>query len=426
MELQKNHPLKEIQWKEEWSCSLFRRIVGFISTLESSKYSDLQLIEKMNELTEFALSFDRDYQPTELTTDDTNVDSEENNDDMEYDDPTRTCINGTGEEYSSFIECVMDTEEEVIDVDTEYKHSYSLLTFCPTRWYSAWSVMVRFYSLFDALSALQMECSSGRLKKNDGGLFGRYMERIDKEELLKIVHYLRPLVQAINFFQSDNTTQWDVLPIFNELILFYSSKTSDPLSSIQTHGNNMFIFPPGTVENAFGPRMDLFNTKYPALRQLYTDEFVKQLPYDWKMDDERVVVFKQLLFEEIERLCNPEKSEGLDAVVNRLQIEALCYLKLYRSRKGLTIEEFLELHEDKVKNIANKFQELFSLPASSAAVERSFSVQGCFLSPRRGLMGLSTIKNLMTIRMNFLLAERNGWEQALISHITSSAKEKGI
>ena len=112
------------------------------------------------------------------------------------------------------------------------------------------------------------------------------------------------------------------------------------------------------------------------------------------MRNEQVICFKRSLFEEIERLCNPNGVDELDAVVNRMQKEALVFLKLHRKRRGTTLNEFLDQYRDEVGLIAEKFQELFSLPASSAAVERAFSVQGCFLQPRRSNMSLKTVKNL--------------------------------
>lgn len=83
-----------------------------------------------------------------------------------------------------------------------------------------------------------------------------------------------------------------------------------------------------------------------------------------------------------------------------------------------------ETYRDEVGLIAEKFQELFSLPASSAAVERAFSVQGCFLQPRRSNMSLKTVKNLMMIRMNCLLASKNGWEENLLAFLQSSVEKK--
>ena len=82
------------------------------------------------------------------------------------------------------------------------------------------------------------------------------------------------------------------------------------------------------------------------------------------MQDEQVICFKRLLFDEIERLCNPkgmDELDELDGLVNHMQKEALVFLKLHRKRRGTSLNEFLDQYRDEVGLIAEKFQELFSL-----------------------------------------------------------------
>ena len=79
------------------------------------------------------------------------------------------------------------------------------------------------------------------------------------------------------------------------------------------------------------------------------------------MQDEQVICFKRLLFDEIERLCNPKGMDELDGLVNHMQKEALVFLKLHRKRRGTNLNEFLDQYRDEVGLIAEKFQELFSL-----------------------------------------------------------------
>lgn len=40
------------------------------------------------------------------------------------------------------------------------------------------------------------------------------------------------------------------------------------------------------------------------------------------MQDEQVICFKRLLFEEIERLCSPNSVDELDELVNQMQKQA--------------------------------------------------------------------------------------------------------
>ena len=79
------------------------------------------------------------------------------------------------------------------------------------------------------------------------------------------------------------------------------------------------------------------------------------------MQDEQVICFKRLLFDEIERLCNPNSVDELDELVNQMQKEALVFLKLHRKRRGTSLNEFLDQYRDEVGLIAEKFQEFFSL-----------------------------------------------------------------
>ena len=76
-------------------------------------------------------------------------------------------------------------------------HHYTLLSFCETRWYNAWLVMSRFLSLFGVLTALKknMESRSGHDPKQKKE-FVTVMKYIDKEELMKLIHFLRPLVKG--------------------------------------------------------------------------------------------------------------------------------------------------------------------------------------------------------------------------------------
>lgn len=84
--------------------------------------------------------------------------------------------------------------------------SYRLRSFCVTRWYSAWLVMSRFYSLRHALRKLgermdvdkSLCTESIRTKCKDG------LRRIDDDELLRVIHFLYPLVQGIDFQSKSN------------------------------------------------------------------------------------------------------------------------------------------------------------------------------------------------------------------------------
>ena len=94
-----------------------------------------------------------------------------------------------------------DSCQVIPDPETEVhlttsSHHYSLLSFVESRWYSAWLVMSRFLSI-GALTALKknMESRSGHDPKQKKE-FVTAMDGIDKEELMKLIHFLRPLVKG--------------------------------------------------------------------------------------------------------------------------------------------------------------------------------------------------------------------------------------
>ena len=112
---------------------------------------------------------------------------------------------------------IPDSETEVHLITSS--HHYSLLSFCETCWYSAWLVMSRFLSLFGALTALKENMESrNEYDPKQKKEFVTAMEAIDKKELTKVVHFLRPLVQCIDFCQRDSSLQIDIVPMINGLL----------------------------------------------------------------------------------------------------------------------------------------------------------------------------------------------------------------
>lgn len=140
------------------------------------------------------------------------------------------------------------------------------------------------------------------------------------------------------------------------------SRSTDPQSTLPAPSSSSF---PKEQFPTHSPRELLFFTdEYPTLLGLFTDAFARTLPREVDMQDEQVICFKRLLFDEIERLCNPNsvyELDELDGLVNQMQKEALVFLKLHRKRRGTSLNQFLDQYRDEVGLIAEKFQELFSL-----------------------------------------------------------------
>ena len=49
-----------------------------------------------------------------------------------------------------------------------------------------------------------------------------------------------------------------------------------------------------------------------------------------------------------------------------------------------------------------------------------FSIQNSFLVPSRNRMSLRNVKTLLFIKMNYVLAKKNGWEIELMNYLNSS------
>ena len=132
--------------------------------------------------------------------------------------------------------------------------------------------MCRFYSLFPALLALLEKCRSVKYFKDNGGAeFKREMERIKKASLRKVIHYLRPLAQGIDFCQSDSTIHTDVIPLLNALKAFYNSASAREMDSIEDLDDCLLRIPKERVEDIFLPRTQLFELKFTKLIALFFD-----------------------------------------------------------------------------------------------------------------------------------------------------------
>ena len=108
--------------------------------------------------------------------------------------------------------------------------------------------------------------------------------------------------------------------------------------------------------------------------------------------------------------------------VNQARVEALDYVMDYKQRLGISVSSYFRVSGEKYVQLKKTYKNLMCLPATSSSVERSFSVHGCFLTSRRMNLSLKTMAYLMLIRMNFVLAERQGWEKELQQYIDTKAR----
>lgn len=295
---------------------------------------------------------------------------------------------------------------------------YHLLSFCDIRWCSSWSVMCRFFSLYPALLALLEKCRTVTYFKNNGGTeFMREMERINRALLRRVIHYLRPLAQGINFCQSDSTIHIDVIPMLNALKSFYHSASAREMDSIEDFDDCLLNIPKERVEDIFLPRMKLFELKFTKLRALFFDRLYKDPLEEIDADDERLQVFLKQLSPELEQFIFDSDKVSRQQRINRATSEAMNYVLTRRERMGISVFQYFKQNSKFYPELTQIFRDLCSMPASSASVERSFSVQGCFLQARRNNLDSANVSRMMLIRMNCLLAEKNGTMSQIVDYI---------
>ena len=67
---------------------------------------------------------------------------------------------------------------------------------------------------------------------------------------------------------------------------------------------------------------------------------------------------------------------------------------------GVDCNEFFETRKHRFSVLYNAYKKIVCVPSSSAAVERSFSIQGIIQSAIRGRLHATTVKRLLIIRAN--------------------------
>lgn len=297
---------------------------------------------------------------------------------------------------------------------------YKLLSFCETRWHSCLSVMIRFYSLFDALKALQATCQGRRLSADEKA-FEKAMRAVEKSDLEKVILYLRPLGQAIDYCQSDSAIHMDVIPVFNALLKFFREHSSMEMDYYTALEDTVCPITVEEIESIVLKKMEMFKCEYPRLESLLKNTRFPPT-HESPVEESAIQQFAQSLETETNRFFRDYSPTARIKAVEDLYGEAVEFIHLRGRRRYKPVSRYLQQHSATFPTLYRIYQYLFCQPASSAAVERSFSVQGCFMLGRRNRMKQTTIRDLMMIRMNCLFLKRIGEEDQLIRYIMDHSK----
>ena len=257
-------------------------------------------------------------------------------------------------------------------------------------------VMKRFYQLFDALSNLYSSVNPNEHRK-----FCNAFNGINQDNLAYAINLLRPLVEAIDKCQQDNSSSVDGFQIVKGL--------KDHYTSI-----DIPEFDKECVKRLFDKRMELFSNVTEGCARLFS------LPVSEELSDDE----KQSLVEKcINEICNYSfKDLTALQIRNRAAFEVPMYLDNAKKRDGVSIPEFFSGFNATSRNmqfiiLPTVYDIVMSQCASSAAVERSFSEQGLIQTTLRNRLKYETVSNLMMIKCNLKFLQRQNRENHLRDYL---------
>ena len=342
--------------------------------------------------------------------------------DDEEDPDLETFSDDDNEEHlvmTSMEESSTDSTEEDEAKVKRRSQPHSLLVFGTTRWYSAWTVMERFYELYDALCVLKEECETHRSKAHED--FVKCMDAINIYDVLKILHYLRPLVQAIDYFQRDDSKHMSVYPVLTRIEEYYSQHSysdSDGWTDIR----RFMKISEKDLDSIIKPRISMFKTNMSGIMMFFYDEYLNKEATEMTVTEEKAQRILIVISSDLEKYYQDFEGGDYLSHMNQARVEVLDYVMDYKKRLGISVSSYFRIAGKKYVQLERIYKNLMCLPATSSSVERSFSVHGCFLTSRRMNLSLETMKYLMLIRMNYILAERQGWEKELQQFIDTRAR----
>ena len=248
--------------------------------------------------------------------------------------------------------------------------------------------MSRFYELYDSLKTVTTIRSDAKDKKLKS--FVTALEKVNKEELLRILNYLYPLVKAINFCQKDTTSSMEVIPLLRNIYSYYT--------------NNIMI----TLDSAMQKKIDerfSFRHLPEELFTLFT-EIPREVNTSSKEIQECVKRIRQEAFNVFASKSDFDHTdfsikESADVRANKVAAEVNIFLNDWKSRIGITTTQYFQFSSCNCPQLYSLWKLTMSRVASSAAVERSFSAQALLQTPLRNSLSIESVNELLSIRLNY-------------------------
>lgn len=190
-----------------------------------------------------------------------------------------------------------------------------------------------------------------------------------------------------------------------------------------------FHIPYESIEELYEKWFDLFKKIPSHLRELFYDERIEEWAAEIQDNDTtRICWFCSLVGDEVVKLLIPvpgffekEKRKRIGDA-NRSRAEALLFIKDYKKRIGIHVKEYMKIYSTSFPVLSPLFDQLICQVASSAAVERSFSVHGRLLVPHRNRLGEESVREVLQINQNIKCAQRFGNMSKLLSFIKNYEK----
>ena len=176
------------------------------------------------------------------------------------------------------------------------------------------------------------------------------------------------------------------------------------------------------LDSIIKPRISMFKTNMSGLISFFNDETLSKGSTDMAVTEKEAQRIVQAISSDLEKYYQEFEGGNYVSDLNQARVEVLDYVMDYRQRVGISVSSYFRVSSKKYMHLKRIYKNLMCLPVTSSSVERSFSVHGCFLSSRRMNLSLKAMTYSMLIRMNFVLAERQGWEKQLQQYIDTKAR----
>lgn len=166
--------------------------------------------------------------------------------------------------------CSSDKELGITSGIVEIPNPHHLVTFCTTRWYSVWLVMKRFYEVLPAIRRVVADLERGSYSFLSSASKEKLLavSDINDDELMKVVYMLWPIVEAIDYLQSNSALQVDVLSVLSSIMSDYSKGIVELPSGVHSDDITFIL----------NKHIDLLHNVPIALRSLFFDEFKREHP----------------------------------------------------------------------------------------------------------------------------------------------------